>query len=195
VAEFRKALEICRRLGIPMITTSTGGHDASSAGGLDQQREQFLARIGPLCDEAAASGITICFETHGGLLATGAIAARLLDAIGKPNIGINYDPGNVIYYGGERPEEDIEAAAPYVVHMHVKDQIGGKGTWNFPPVGAGEIDFARIFAVLDRAGFSGPCSIEVEFQGDPWPALDAVNTAVAQSATYLRQFVSGTVSR
>ena len=189
VAEFRKALDLCRKLGIPMITTSTGGHDASSEGGLDEQREQFLARIGPLCDEAAASGITICFETHGGLLATGAIAAELMKAIGKPNIGINYDPGNVIFYGGVRPEEDIEAAAPYVVHMHVKDQIGGPGIWNFPQVGTGEIDFARIFAALDKAGFTGPCSIEVEFQGEPWPSLDDVNTAVAQSASFVRQFV------
>ena len=193
VTEFRKALDLCRRLGLSMITTSTGGHDASSAGGLDEQREQFLVRIGPLCDEAAASGITICFETHGGLLATGAIAAELMRAIDKPNVGINYDPGNVIHYGGVRPEEDIAAAAPYVVHMHVKDQIGGQGVWNFPPTGTGEIDFTQIFATLDKSGFTGPCSIEVEFEGDPWPALADVNAAVAQSAAYVRQFVSGEI--
>ena len=73
---FTLALDLCRQLGISMITTSTGGHDASSEGGLEEQRQQFLARIGALCDEAAESGITICFETHGGLLATGAKAAR-----------------------------------------------------------------------------------------------------------------------
>lgn len=188
-ADFRKALGIARRLGIRIVTTSTGGHDASSEGGLAEQRREFLKRIGPLADEAADAGIVIAFETHGGLLATGAIAVDLLDAVGKENIGINYDPGNVIFYGGVRPEDDIALAAPRVVHVHVKDQIGGKGVWNFPATGTGEIDFATIFHVLNRAGFTGPASIEVEFQGEPWPALEEVNAAVAQSAEFVRQFV------
>ena len=189
VQEFRRALDLGRLLGVSMVTTSTGGHDASSAGDLAEQRAQFLRRIGPLCDEAAERGITICFETHGGLLATGEMAVELLDAIGKDNTGINYDPGNVIYYGGVRPEEDIHLCADRVVHMHVKDQIGGKGNWNFPIVGTGEVDFAAIFAVLNKSGFSGPASIEVEFQGEPWPELDVVSDAVARSAEYLRNFV------
>ncbi len=189
VKEFQRAIELARLLGVTMLTTSTGGHDASSAGDLAEQRQQFLRRIGPLCDEAAEHGITICFETHGGLLATGEMAAALLDAIGKPNVGINYDPGNVIYYGGVRPEEDILRCADRVVHMHVKDQIGGKGNWSFPIVGTGEVDFAAIFAELDRVGFAGPASIEVEFEGEPWPDLDEVTAAVTASAAYLRQFV------
>jgi sugar phosphate isomerase/epimerase len=189
VQEFQRALGLAKLLGVSMVTTSTGGHDASSAGDLADQRGQFLRRIGPLCDEAAHEGITICFETHGGLLATGAMAVELLDAIGKENTGINYDPGNVIFYGGVRPEEDILLCADRVVHMHVKDQIGGKGVWNFPVVGTGEVDFATIFAELDRVGFNGPASIEVEFTGEPWPDLDDVTVAVTASANYLRQFV------
>ena len=38
VAQFRKALRLCRAFGVGMVTTSTGGHDASSAGSLDEQR-------------------------------------------------------------------------------------------------------------------------------------------------------------
>jgi len=189
VVEFRKALTVANKLGIHYVSTSTGGHDASSAGSLEEQRQRFLDRIGPLADEAAALGITICLETHGGLLATGAMAADLVRQIGKPNVGINYDPGNVIFYGNTRPEQDIEAAAPLVKHMHVKDQIGGYHNWNFPAVGTGEIDFRPIFAVLERAGFTGPCSVEIEFQGEPWPSLEEVNAAMAQSYRFVRQFI------
>lgn len=189
VEQFRKSLGIARRLGLTKVTTSTGGHDASSEGGLDQQRSEFLKRIGPLCDEAAKDGISICFETHGGLLATGAIAADLMRQINKPNVGINYDPGNVVFYGNTRPETDIAAAAPLVTHMHIKDQIGGAGVWNFPQIGTGEIDYHPIFAELDRVGFDGPCSIEIEFQGEPWPSLDKVNEAMAASYQYVRQFI------
>ena len=189
IAEFRKALTIAQKLGISYVTTSTGGHDASSGGSLEDQRNHFLSHIRPAADEAAAMGITICLETHGGLLASGVIAKKLIEDIGKDNIGINYDPGNVIFYGGVRPEEDIQTSADAVKHVHCKDQIGGPGVWNFPEVGTGEVDFATIFAALDKVGFDGPVSIEIEFTGEPWPPLEDVNKAVAGSYTFVRQFV------
>lgn len=189
VTQFRKALNLARKLGISKITTSTGGHDASSAGSLDEQRAAFLARIGPLADEAAESGIDICLETHGGLLATGAISKALVQDIGRPNVGINYDPGNVIFYGAVRPESDLPGSVDAVTHMHVKDQIGGPGVWNFPQVGTGEVDFANLFQTLGAAGFDGPCSIELEFSGEPWPALDEVNRAMAASYEFVRPLV------
>jgi hypothetical protein len=43
--------------------------------------------------------------------------------------------------------------------------------------------------VLDAAGFNGPCSIEIEFQGEPWPPLAEVDRAMAESFRYVRQFV------
>jgi L-ribulose-5-phosphate 3-epimerase len=192
VAEFRKALNIARKLGITKVTTSTGGHADTSSGSLDEQRNAFLDRIRPLADEAAQDGIDICLETHGGLLATGQISKALIEEIGKPNIGINYDPGNVIHYGDVRPEQDLPGAADKVIHMHVKDQIGGAGVWNFPTVGTGEVDFASLFKTLDEAGFDGPCSVEIEFQGEPWPALADVDKAMADSYKYVRQFVPET---
>ncbi len=192
MTEFRKALRLCRALGIGMVTTSTGGHADTSSGGLDEQREAFLARIGPLADEAAADGIAICLETHGGLLATGAMAADLVRRIAKPNVGINYDPGNVIFYGDTRPERDVTAAVELITHVHVKDQVGGAGVWNFPAIGTGEVDYTPIFAALDAAGFTGPCSVELEFQGEPWPALADVDAALAESYRYVRRFVPAT---
>lgn len=189
IEEFRKALGIAARLGIRWVTTSTGGHDASSEGTIEEQRVFFLSRIRPLAQEAAADGIAICLETHGGVSATGALAAQLVQEIGMPNVGINYDTANVIFYGHVRPEEDIVAAAPYVDHLHIKDQIGGPGVWNFPQIGTGEVDFAPIFAALDKVGFAGPCSIEIEFQGEPWPPLDVVESTLRNSREYLRQYI------
>jgi sugar phosphate isomerase/epimerase len=189
IEEFRKSLNIAHKLGIRYVTTSTGGHDASSEGTVEEQRVAFLNRFRPLADEAAANGIRICLETHGGVSATGAMAAELVQEIDRPNVGINYDTANVIFYGSVRPETDIAAAAPFINHLHIKDQIGGPGVWNFPQIGTGEIDFAPIFAALDEVGFTGPCSIEMEFQGEPWPPLAEVETALRNSLAYLRQFI------
>lgn len=187
--EFRKALGIAARLGIRYVTTSTGGHDASSEGTLDEQRAAFLQWIRPLADEAAADGIEICLETHGGVSATGALAAQLVQEIDRPNVGINYDTANVIFYGKVRPETDILAAAPFINHLHIKDQIGGPGVWNFPQIGTGEVDFAPIFAALAAVNFNGPCSIEIEFQGEPWPPLSEVELTLRNSREFLRQFI------
>jgi sugar phosphate isomerase/epimerase len=187
VADFRKALRLARDLKIPYVTTSTGGHDDSSAGSVEDQRREFLTRFAPLADEAAASGIQICIETHGGLSSTGAKTAELIEAIGKPNVGINYDTANVIFYGGVRPEEDIAAAAKYVNHLHLKDKAGGDTEWDFPAIGTGNVDFAVVFKALEDAGFTGPVSVELEFQGEPWPPLADVNQAMVTSLAFIRQ--------
>jgi len=186
---FRKALRIAHALGIRYVTTSTGGHDASSEGSLDAQRAEFLRLIRPLADEAAGLGLRICLETHGGVSATGALSALLVEEIDRSNVGINYDTANVIFYGDVRPERDILAAAARTTHLHVKDQIGGPGVWNFPEIGTGEIDFVPIFAALDEAGFAGPCSVELEYQGEPWPSLATVREGLTNSYAFLRQFV------
>jgi sugar phosphate isomerase/epimerase len=189
VGEFRKALRIAQSLGIRYVTTSTGGHDDSSAGSLDEQRAAVVPNIQRLADEADALGIEICLETHGGVSATGVLAAKLVEAIDRRNVGINYDTANVIFYGKTRPETDIAAAAPFINHLHIKDQVGGPGVWNFPAIGTGEVDFAPIFKALADVRFTGPCSIELEFQGEPWPPLDAVKEALAESRTFLRQYL------
>lgn len=190
MAEFRKALHIAKVLGIRYVTTSTGGHDASSEGTIEEQRERFLDLIRPLADEAVADGIQLCLETHGGVSATGALAAELVLAIDRPNVGVNYDTANVIFYGGVRPEDDIGSAAITITHLHIKDQIGGPGVWNFPAIGTGEVDFGPIFEALDTVGFAGPCSIELEFQGEPWPPLEEIQEALVQSRAFLQPYLS-----
>ncbi|MDQ4044521.1 MAG: sugar phosphate isomerase/epimerase, partial [Chloroflexota bacterium] len=175
IADFRKALRIATRLDIPYVTTSTGGHDDSSQGSIEDQRRKFLERFAPLADQAAEAGISICIETHGGLSSTGARTAELVEAIDKPNVGINYDTANVIFYGNVRPEEDIKAAAKHITHLHLKDKAGGDQEWNFPAIGTGNVDFEPIFKTLEDVSFTGPVSVELEFQGEPWPPLEQVN--------------------
>ncbi len=189
VADFRKALRLARELNVPYVTTSTGGHDDSSAGSVEDQRRDFLTRFAPLADEAAESGIQICIETHGGLSSTGAKTAELIQAIDKPNVGINYDTANVIFYGGVRPEEDIKAAARFVNHLHLKDKAGGDTEWNFPAIGTGNIDFEPVFRALEEVGFNGPVSVELEFQGEPWPPLADVNGAMKTSLAFIRKYL------
>ena len=102
----------------------------------------------------------------------------LIRKVNHPNVKINYDTGNSLYFADTLPYEDLMVALPEVAHIHLKDKIGGKGVWNFPPIGTGEIDFRRILDSLSASSFSGPISVEIEFTDKGWPSLSEVDEAV-----------------
>lgn len=160
----RNVLNAGRELEILVLNTFTG--DAET----EEEVETFKANARTLADEAQQAGIRLCIETDSNLMPTAEAGVRLLDEIGHPWIGINYDPGNVVYYTGARPEEDIRHARGRLGHVHLKDKRGGKGVLDFPPLGEGELDIRSLLGDLE--GFDGPVSMEIEFTNYEWPSWD-----------------------
>ena len=156
---FKRRIEFARQIGAPIVNTGPGEVESSEG------REAFFNNIHEIAEYAARAGITVALETHGDLMGTGSASAEIIRQIGSPRIRINYDTGNVIFYGGVRPEEDLQAALPYLGHVHLKDKRGGRKVWDFPPLGLGEIDFATIFKTLAEAEYAGPISVEIEVSG------------------------------
>ena len=164
------------RYGLPVVNTAIGGHAH-----VNESEDAFMANIGTLADAAQAAGLVVALEIHGDLMATGAMAASLLDRIGHPAVRVNYDTANVEHYGGVRAEDDLPAIADRVANVHLKDSRGGQGEWDFPAIGEGHVDFARVLEILRSAGYEGPYAVEVEFSGEPWPPLDEVTEAMRAS--------------
>ena len=180
-ARFARAIDIAAALGMEVVNTYTG--DATT----DEEREAYFANVAILCDRAAGHGLKIGMETDSNMLPTAEIGVAILDRIDRPDVlGFNYDPGNVIYYTGADPIADLRFALPRLVHFHLKDKIGGKGVFHFPPTGDGEIDIARLLAILDEAGYRGPISAEVEFDERGWPDYDACRAAAKRTVENLR---------
>jgi L-ribulose-5-phosphate 3-epimerase len=50
----------------------------------------------------------------------------------------------------------------------------------------GHIDFKAVLDAMEKGGFTGPLSVEIEFHGDPWPSLTEVNRAMRASHDKLR---------
>jgi L-ribulose-5-phosphate 3-epimerase len=176
-----KAVRWAADYGIPIVNTAIGGHASQ-----DEDERAFLQNVGELADAAERAGIVVALEIHGEIMASGAKTLPLLDRIGRDSIKVNYDTANVEFYGGELAVDDLERVVPLLAHVHLKDTTGGKGVWNFPALGTGTVDFARVLEILDRAGYSGPFSVELEFQGEPWPPLAEVNEAMRRSYEHLR---------
>jgi sugar phosphate isomerase/epimerase len=165
-------------LGIRVLNTFTG--DAETP----EEVETFKQNVREVADEAQAAGIRLCIETDSNLLPTAEIGREILDEIGHDWVQFNYDPGNVRYYTGAVPEEDIEFALPRLGHFHLKDQRGGKGVADFPPLGEGEVDIPRILRRLEETGFSGPVSLEIEFENYEWPDWQGCVEAAKRAKAY-----------
>ena len=105
---------------------------------------------------------------HGGITANSAEALRTMKEVGHPNLGINFDTGNILYYnpafGPQEAARELKALAKHVFHVHLKDIIRGRtrSEHTLPRLGTGEVDFRCVFDILHEAGFFGPFSFEVE---------------------------------
>lgn len=159
VESFKRRLDFAKDVGITVVNTGPGDVEDSAG------RKRFFDFVSEVADYAAATGVTVALETHGELMGSGKASAEIIRTINSPWILINYDTGNVIFYGGVRPEEDIRFALPYLAHIHLKDKRGGTKVWDFPPLGAGEVDFPAIFKILSEEGYEGPISVEIEVLG------------------------------
>lgn len=120
----------------------------------------FVERLRQVAEHAGRLGLTITLKPHTGNTATGSILRRTVEEIGHPAVRACYDPGNVRFYEGISPEEDVEAVAPLTEALVLKDHRGGRAHADFPVPGEGEIDFPRIVARLRQAGFAGPLIVE-----------------------------------
>ena len=178
---FSRCLQIAASLGAQIVNTFTG--DATT----DDERAAYFANVADLCDEAKKLGLKIGMETDSNMLPTAKIGVDILDRINRPDtLGFNYDPGNVVYYTGADPIADIAYALPRMVHFHFKDKIGGKGIFNFPPPGDGQIDMRKLLTLCAEAGYTGPISAEVEFDDKGWPDYESCLAAAKRSVANLR---------
>jgi L-ribulose-5-phosphate 3-epimerase len=176
-----RAVRWAADFGIPIVNTAIGGHASQ-----EESESAFLANVGELADAAEDAGVVVALEIHGDIMASGAKTVPLLEKIGRESVKVNYDTANVEFYSGDKAVDDLPGIAPYLAHVHLKDTVGGKGVWNFPALGSGSVDFERVLEILEEAGYSGPFSVELEFQGEPWPPLEEVNESMRRSYETLR---------
>jgi sugar phosphate isomerase/epimerase len=133
----------------------------------DRSSEDYIAvceMVRRVCDYAAGHGQTFALET--GQEAAPVLLEFLLSTK-RANLGINFDPANMILYGTGDPIAALDTLAPHVLTVHCKD-----GDWpprSIPgalgheqPLGEGSVGIERFIAKLKEIGYSGPLTIERE---------------------------------
>jgi len=99
--------------------------------------------------------------------ATGAEAARTLQAVPSPNFLLNWDPGNAAFRGETAfPDGFEKLPKERIGHMHCKDVVRkADGSYEWAAMGRGIIDYTGQFRALLKAGYSGTMSLETHWRG------------------------------
>jgi len=151
--------EIAQKIGLKLVAFHAGflPHDPA-----DSRFQTLLQRIIQIADLFAAKGIELGFETG---QETAETLGAFLHHLGKPNVGVNFDPANMILYDKGDPITALRTLAPWLKQCHIKDAVKTKipGTWGGEvPVGAGEVDWRAFLRTLDQIHFQGILAIERE---------------------------------
>jgi sugar phosphate isomerase/epimerase len=151
--------DLAQTLGLKLVTFHAGflPHEAS-----DPSFAKLAARLRQIADLFASKQMSIALETGQEEAAT---LAAFLKALDRPNVGVNFDPANMILYDKGDPVAALRTLGPWVKQCHMKDAVRTKapGTWGEEVrLGTGQVDWKGFFRALDAAGFTGPLNIERE---------------------------------
>ena len=170
-------------LGAPLLRVWA----AHSEGSEDARLADVVTLLRAAGDAAAKEGICVVVERHGGTLAdTAERTERLLDAVGRANVALNYPTLDGLPAAeATRQPEDARRLIPRSRYFHVKNYRPGPGSSGPLLLGGdvekGVLDYRAIVAAAVEAGYAGPWAIEfVAFDDRP------LEGKVAGSIAWLR---------
>lgn len=160
----RRTLEIsdfAGALGVKSIACHVGFVPEDRNAPAYQEVRELVRRI---CDRAATHGQTFALET--GQEPADNLLKFLLD-VDRPNVGINFDPANMILYGTGDPIQALGVLAPHLLSVHAKD-----GEWppkdapsalgKEKPLGQGAVGMEQFVNKLKQVGYKGTVNVERE---------------------------------
>jgi sugar phosphate isomerase/epimerase len=124
-----------------------------------EEYEHYYKVMGDAAAYAQERRIKLVMKPHGGGSGASAEIAAAMKAVKHPNFKIWYDAGNIIYYTGKDPVEELKPIAQHVTGFCAKDCAAPKSDVMIQ-FGTGKVDFAAVFGTLKAAGFDGPIMVE-----------------------------------
>ena len=125
-----------------------------------------VALLRAACDAAAGDGITVVIERHLGSFAdTPERIVRLLDAIDRANVALNYQVLDFLPMDQAAAQaDDAERLLPLAAYFHLKNYQPNPDIHGpmFPggSLAGGALDYRAILAAAARAEYRGPMTIE-----------------------------------
>ncbi|MBN1941932.1 MAG: sugar phosphate isomerase/epimerase [Phycisphaerae bacterium] len=176
----RAIAEIAADLNVPQVSFHAGFISPDA----DQPEfAKLLDRVGQVADVFAGSGIDLLLESG---QENGPTLETFLAKLGKPNVGVNFDPANIILYDMGDPVESLRRLMPGVRQVHIKDAVRTTtpGQWGKEvPAGDGQVDWRAFFDVLREGNFTG--NLMIEREAGPSRVAD-----IQQAVTMIKQHLA-----
>ncbi len=144
---------------------------------------ELLPVLRDIAAHCASLGQDFCFETG---QETPVTLLRTIAALGMDNVGVNFDPANLLMYGKANAVDAVDTLAPWIRGVHIKDglyPVDGSKLGDEKPLGTGQVDFPAFLAKLEKLGYAGSLCIETEVPAAERPA--AVGAAKRQLEAWL----------
>ena len=171
-----------KRYGIRYITCHAGFMPEEC----NEFYERFIADLKQLVRFAAANDQEFLFETG---TENVAVLKQAIEDIGEPNVGINFDPANLLIYGTDDPAVLADQLADRIRVIHCKDAdpaAAGAARGRETVLGKGSTRFAGLLNKLLAGGFGGPLIIERELPLGPEQEKD-----IAEAVIYIKSIIRG----
>jgi sugar phosphate isomerase/epimerase len=164
VAGLQKEIDNAAFLGLRYVMTF----------GVDEpaQYDNYFQSMARAAAYGAEKKVQVVMKPHGGSSGASEEILLALQKVGHANFKLWYDAGNIVYYTGKDPIEELKPIAPHVTGFCAKDCAAPKSEVMIQ-FGEGKVDFAGVFKVLKAAGFAGPIMVECCAIGDTPQATSA----------------------
>ncbi len=150
---------LATRLGLRLVTFHAGFLPHEPA---DPDFVKLMGRMRQVADLFGGVGIQLGLET-------GQETAETLDGflaqLDRANVGVNFDPANMLLYDKGDPIQALERLGRWLRQVHLKDanRTTTPGTWGEEVVvGTGQVDWRTFFRTLAKLGYQGDLCIERE---------------------------------
>jgi len=157
IKDMRKQIDNSKFLGVQFLLTF-GVNKA-------EHYENYYALMRDAAAYSQENGMKLVLKPHGGASGASEEIVRCMEKVKHANFKIWFDAGNIIYYTGKDPLEQLKPIVQHVTGFCAKDCDAQRGNvWL--EFGKGKVDFPAVFAEMKKAGFNGPIMVECCALGD-----------------------------
>jgi sugar phosphate isomerase/epimerase len=152
-------IDLAVDLGAPLVTFHMGGYPL----GIPHEVfwKSLVSRIRRAADYGAGRHVVLAVDGIWPVWVDNSpdTLDRLFGVVGSPNFGVNFDPSYLALMDVD-PAGFVKRFPRRIVHAHLKDHVGKYPEWTEVLPGRGAMDYAAVFAALDRIKFTGSCAAE-----------------------------------
>jgi sugar phosphate isomerase/epimerase len=168
------AMQAAADAGCPKLRVGPPGYDGSRP--YQELYEEALRDCEKVAELARRYDVQACIEMHmGNITPSAGLAHRVVSHFDPKELGVIFDPGNMVVEGFERYQMALELLGPYLSHVHAKNCVwvhagdedgAARWEWRMAPVRRGQADWAEIVAALKKVRYQGWVSFEDFSEGE-----------------------------